>query len=49
MSGKDVTPVLLAEFARYTAGASVAVNRKLVVANAALAGRISAAIAKARV
>jgi pseudouridine-5'-phosphate glycosidase len=49
VSGKEVTPVLLAEFARYTAGASVAVNRELVVANAALAGRISAAIAKERV
>ncbi len=47
--GKEVTPVLLAEFARYTAGASVAVNRALVVANAGLAGRISTAIAKARV
>ena len=49
VSGKEVTPVLLAEFARYTAGASVAVNRELVVANAALAGRISAAIARERV
>lgn len=48
VSGKEVTPVLLAEFARYTAGASVEVNRQLVVANAGLAGRISAAIAKAR-
>jgi pseudouridine-5'-phosphate glycosidase len=49
VSGKEVTPVLLAEFARYTAGASVAVNRELVVANAGLAGRISAAIAEERV
>lgn len=49
VTGKEVTPVLLAEFARYTAGASVAVNRELVVANAGLAGRISAAIAKERV
>ena len=49
VSGKEVTPVLLAEFARYTAGVSVEVNRQLVVANARLAGRISAAIAKARV
>jgi pseudouridine-5'-phosphate glycosidase len=48
VTGKEVTPVLLAEFARYTAGASVAVNRELVVANAGLAGRISAAIAKER-
>ena len=28
VSGKEVTPVLLAEFARYTAGASVEVNRR---------------------
>ena len=49
VSGKEVTPVLLAEFARYTVGASVEVNRELVVANAGLAGRISAAIAKERV
>lgn len=49
VSGKEVTPVLLAEFARYTAGASVAVNRELAVANASLAGRISQAIAKERV
>ena len=48
VSGKEVTPVLLAEFARYTAGESVAVNRELVVANAGLAGRISAAIATRR-
>jgi pseudouridine-5'-phosphate glycosidase len=46
--GKDVTPVLLAEFARYTAGVSVQVNRDLVVANAALAGRIAQSIARAR-
>lgn len=49
VSGKDVTPVLLAEFARYTVGQSVAVNRHLVVANAGLAGRIAVAIATARV
>ena len=49
VSGREVTPVLLAEFARYTAGVSVQVNRDLVVANAALAGRIATAIAKARV
>ena len=48
VSGKEVTPVLLAEFARYTAGISVQVNRDLVVANAALAGRMASAIAKAR-
>jgi pseudouridine-5'-phosphate glycosidase len=48
VSGKEVTPVLLAEFARYTAGESVAVNRHLVVANAALAGRIAQAVADRR-
>lgn len=41
VTGKDVTPVLLAEFARFTEGRSVQVNRDLVVANAALAGRIA--------
>ena len=46
--GKDVTPVLLAEFARFTAGASVLVNRDLVVANAALAGEVATAVAAAR-
>ena len=46
--GKEVTPVLLAEFARYTAGVSVEVNRELVVANAGLAARISVAIARER-
>ena len=49
VSGKEVTPVLLAEFARYTAGESVSVNRELVVANARLAGRIASAIARERV
>ncbi len=44
-SGKDVTPVILAEFARQTAGASVQVNRDLVVANAALGARIAVALA----
>jgi len=43
-----VTPVLLAEFARFTAGESVQVNRDLVVANAALAGEIAQAIVAAR-
>jgi hypothetical protein len=45
VSGKDVTPVLLAAFADVTGGASVAVNRALVVGNAALAGRTAAALA----
>ena len=48
VSGKDVTPVLLGEFARYTAGASVEVNRDLVVANAELAGKVATALASAR-
>jgi pseudouridylate synthase len=45
VSGKDVTPALLAEFARHTAGVSVQVNRDLVVANAALAGEIATSLA----
>jgi len=45
VTGKAVTPVLLAEFARLTGGASVEVNRDLVVANARLAGHVAAAIA----
>ena len=45
VSGKDVTPVMLAEFARHTAGESVRVNRDLVVANAALAGRVASEMA----
>jgi pseudouridine-5'-phosphate glycosidase len=44
VTGKDVTPVLLAEFARYSAGRSVEVNRELVVANARLAGEVAATI-----
>jgi pseudouridine-5'-phosphate glycosidase len=48
VTGKEVTPVLLGEFARYTEGESVAVNRHLVVANAALAGRIATAVARNR-
>ena len=43
--GKDVTPVLLAEFARFSAGASVAANRDLVVANAGLAGEVAVRLA----
>lgn len=45
-AGKEVTPVVLAEFARFTAGASVRVNRDLVVSNAALAGRIAVELAR---
>jgi pseudouridine-5'-phosphate glycosidase len=43
-SGKDVTPVILAEFARITGGASVRVNRDLVVSNASLAAQIAVAL-----
>jgi pseudouridine-5'-phosphate glycosidase len=46
VTGKAVTPVLLAEFARFTAGASVRVNRDLVVANADVAGAVAAAYAE---
>ena len=46
VTGKDVTPALLAEFARHTDGVSVQVNRDLVVANAALAGEISVSLAR---
>jgi pseudouridylate synthase len=47
VSGKEVTPALLSEFARHTSGVSVQVNRDLVVANAELAGQIAAAVALA--
>jgi pseudouridine-5'-phosphate glycosidase len=47
VSGKDVTPALLSEFARHTSGVSVQVNRDLVVANAELAGQIAASAALA--
>ena len=48
VSGPAVTPVLLAEFARLSAGASVVTNRELVVANARLAGALAAALAPMR-
>lgn len=48
VTGKGVTPVLLGEFARFSAGASVATNRALVVANAALAGEVAVALAASR-
>jgi pseudouridine-5'-phosphate glycosidase len=48
VSGKEVTPVLLAEFARFSEGQSVQVNRDLVVANAALAGEIAREIASTK-
>ena len=47
-TGKDVTPVLLSEFARFSAGASVTANRELVVANAAVAGEVAVALRAAR-
>ncbi len=47
VTGKEVTPVLLAEFARFSAGVSVRVNRDVVVANALLAGQVAAAFAAA--
>jgi pseudouridine-5'-phosphate glycosidase len=46
VSGKAVTPALLAEFARHTAGVSVQVNRDLVVSNATLAGEIAVELAR---
>jgi pseudouridine-5'-phosphate glycosidase len=45
VTGTAVTPMLLAEFARLTGGASVEVNRHLVVANARLAGEVAFALA----
>jgi pseudouridine-5'-phosphate glycosidase len=48
LSGKTVTPFLLAHIAATTAGESVRVNRSIVRANAALAGRIAVALAAAR-
>lgn len=47
ISGKAVTPALLGEFARHTAGVSVQVNRDLVVGNAAVAGTIATVMAQA--
>lgn len=46
VSGKAVTPALLAEFARHTDGLSVQVNRDLVVANARLAGEVAVSLAR---
>ncbi len=48
VTGKDVTPVLLAEFARFSEGRSVQVNQDLVVANALLAGEVAMEIARAQ-
>jgi pseudouridine-5'-phosphate glycosidase len=46
VTGKDVTPIVLAEFARATAGASVRVNRDLVVSNASVAAQIAVVLAR---
>lgn len=46
VTGKDVTPVVLAHFARATGGASVRVNSDLVVSNATVAARIAVAVAQ---
>lgn len=48
VTGKEVTPVLLAEFARFSEGRSVQVNKDLVVSNAAVAGLIASAISRAK-
>lgn len=48
VTGKDVTPALLAEFARFTGGLSVSVNRDLVIGNARLAGEVAVAMSIAR-
>jgi pseudouridine-5'-phosphate glycosidase len=45
ITGKEVTPALLAHFHEGSAGASLATNRALVVANAALAAHIAVALA----
>lgn len=46
VTGKAVTPYLLAYFHRETAGASLAVNVAVILGNAALAGRVAAAYAR---
>ena len=48
VTGKDVTPRLLAHFHDATHGESLRVNVELVLANAALAGRVAAALAAGR-
>lgn len=48
VTGKDVTPFLLGWFHESTAGASLTANVALVLANAALAARISVAVAASR-
>ena len=46
--GKAVTPFLLGHFERATSGASLEVNRRIVMANARLAARIARAFAERR-
>jgi pseudouridine-5'-phosphate glycosidase len=48
ITGKDVTPFLLAWFHEHTGGASLATNVALVLANARLAGRVAAELAARR-
>jgi pseudouridine-5'-phosphate glycosidase len=45
VTGKDVTPALLAHFHRATGGESLRVNVELVLSNAELAGRVAVALA----
>jgi pseudouridine-5'-phosphate glycosidase len=47
-AGAAATPWLLAEIARRSDGQSLAANKRLIIDNAALAGRISAALAAIR-
>ena len=46
IAGKDVTPYLLARLVELTGGKSLAANRKLIRANARLAGEIAGALAE---
>jgi len=48
VTGKDVTPTLLAHFHAGSGGASLATNLALVVANAALAAQVAVALAGER-
>lgn len=44
--GKNLTPFLLQRIAHHTAGRSLEVNRRLIEANAALAGEVAAALSR---
>jgi pseudouridine-5'-phosphate glycosidase len=48
ISGKQLTPFLLAAVARETENRSIAANRALIVANAELAGEVAVALARLR-